>query len=207
VKLRDVVTTGLMLALVATGCSHATSGSPLPSGITDIGGPPVTSAPPPPPDWSPEDVAPQSQQQAQDTVLASLRRTLQALPPGTVLDGSRYASAGHNSFCEDSPADPDNAPVRFHTIGDLTLPTGITAAQAIQVVGDTWRSWGWYVLHRDGFPAPNQFGYAPDGYRIQITAANQPPDGPPTVQASSPCFPKSVARDDIAIPAVVTAAG
>ncbi|MDT5253713.1 MAG: hypothetical protein QOH07_2667 [Mycobacterium sp.] len=159
----------------------------------------MTSAPPPPPGWNPKDVVPQSQQQAQDTPLDYLKRTLAALPQRSVLDATRYGSAGHNSWCEDEPADPKNAPSRFHTIGDFTFAPGTDFDAMVRRVGDTWRSWGWYVYERDGFQKPNEFGYAPDGYRMQIEAASTPGYAP-TLEASTPCFPASIAKDGIAFP-------
>lgn len=138
-----------------------------------------------------------SQQQIQDTVLGQLRRTLAALPPGTVLDSTRFAGAGHNSYCDDDDSGA-SGPMRFHTIGDLRTPDG---ADAVAAVGEIWRGWGWQVVERDGFGKPNRFGYAPDGYRIQIVSART--GYPPTVQASSPCFPRRIARDDIPVPEVL----
>jgi hypothetical protein len=35
--------------------------------------------------------------------------------------------------------------------------------------GDIWKSWGWYVMERDGFREPNRFGYARDGYSLCLT--------------------------------------
>lgn len=49
------------------------------------------------------------------------------------------------------------------------------------------------MIERDGFEKPNQFGYFPDGYHIQIKAA-YPPDYPPTIVATSPCFPGDLRR-------------
>lgn len=44
-------------------------------------------------------------------------------------------------------------------------------------------------MERDGFRKPNQFGYGPDGYRMQIVIPAQ--DGyPPTLAGSSPRFPR-----------------
>jgi hypothetical protein len=163
----------------------------------------MTSAPPPPPGWNPKDIVPESQQQAQDAVISYLRRTLAALPAGTVIDAGRYAGAGHNSYCDDNDSSP-TAPMRFHTIGELTLPAGSDGADLVKTTGDIWRSWGWYVYERDGFRKPNEFGYSPDGYRIQIVTAAR--DGyPPTVQASSPCFSRQIARDDIPVPELLEA--
>ena len=196
------------LAVVAVlgGCSsnEGSLGPSVPSGATEIGGQPVTSAPPPPQGWNPKDVIPTSQQQAQDTLVGYLKRTLQALPPGAVLDSAGYAGPGHNIGCEDEPKDPKTAPVHFQTVGDLTVPGSADPNATITKVGDVWRSWGWYVFERDGFTKPNQFGYAPDGYRLQIVASN-PPNYPPTLQGSTPCFPADIATDDVDYPPRLTA--
>lgn len=146
----------------------------------------------------PKDVVPESQQQAQDTVVGLLKKTLSALPAGTVLDATRYGVAGSNSFCDDNDTKP-TAPKHFQTIGELKLPQGTDPAATISKVGETWRSWGWRVEERDGFHKPNQFGYGPDGYRLQIIVAAR--EGyPPTLQASTPCFPGNIARDDVDFP-------
>lgn len=120
-----------------------------------------------------------------------------------MLDASRYVGAGHNSSCDDNPGGP-NPPTRFNTIGDLKFPPGTDLRKTITATGGIWRSWGWYVTERDGFRKPNQFGYGPDGYRLQVVTAAR--EGyPPTLQGSSPCFPGELARDDIPIPAVLKA--
>lgn len=162
----------------------------------------MTSAPPPPPGWNPKDVVPQSQQQAQDTLRDYLTRTLRDLPAGVVLDATRYGSAGNNSWCDDEPADPKNAPSHFQTVGDLTLPPGTDPDAIVQRAGDIWRSWGWYVYQRDGFRQPNQFGYSPDGYRLQIVTPGRP-GYPPTLSGSTPCFPAAIAHDGVPFPTII----
>jgi hypothetical protein len=162
----------------------------------------MTSLPPGPDGWNPKEVVPQSQQQAQDTVYGYLKRTVDALPAGTLLDGARYGKAGSNNYCDDNATTP-SSPMHFQTIGQLTFPPGTDLNATIAKVGDIWRGWGWQVLERDGFRKPNQFGYGPDGYRLQIVAAAR--EGyPPTVQAISPCFPGTIARDDVAFPNQIT---
>jgi hypothetical protein len=128
----------------------------------------MTSAPPPPHGWSLQEVVPHSEQQAQDTLIDYLKRTLATLPPGTVVDSDGYASSGQTSWCEDEPKDPKNAPVHLQTTGDVKVPGGMDPKVLIAKVGDVWRSWGWYVFERAGFKQPNLFGYGPDGYRLQI---------------------------------------
>jgi hypothetical protein len=186
-----------------TGCSRAGElGPPTPTGVTDIGGSPMTSTPSPPPGWAPKDVVPQSQQQAQDTLLGYLQRTLQALPAGTVLDATRYAGIGSgNVGCDDNATSP-NAPMQFGATGDLKLPAASDSAEIVAKIGDIWRGWGWHVIERDGFRKPNQFGYAPDGYLLQVVTAGR--EGyPPTLEGSTPCFPGELARNDIPFPEVL----
>lgn len=191
------------LYLGLTGCSNDPDlGPPTPTGATDIGGPPMTSSPPP--GWSLETVVPQTQEQAQDTLVGYLQRTLQALPPGTKFDTGRYSGTGHNNSCDDNFTGPGRPPTNFSTVVDITFPPGTDIRATITKTGDIWRSWGWYVYERDGFEKPNQFGYAPDGYRLQIVAA-YPPEFPPTLSAISPCFPGEIAREGIPFPAVLPA--
>lgn len=207
-ELRLLVTAGRLLAVVclagavAAGCGDPPLGPPVPSGATAIGGPPVTSAPPPPAGWELKEAVPQSQQQAQSVLIGYLKRTLAALPPGTVFDSTGYASAGQTPWCEDEPKDPKKAPVHLQTIGDVKVPGGMDPAALIANVGEAWRSWGWYVFERDGFTKPNQFGYGPDGYRLQIEMSN-PPSYPPALTAISPCFPGELVRQDLTFPTTV----
>jgi hypothetical protein len=150
-------------------------------------------------------VVPQSQQQAQDTVYGYLKRTLDALPPGTVLDATPYGSASITSSCDDNDSSP-TAPRYFSTHGQLKFPAGTDNVAAVAKVGDIWRSWGWRVIERDGFRKPNQFGYGPDGYRLQVVSAS-PTTYPPTMDAISPCYPGSLARNDIAFPIKIASGG
>ena len=124
------------------------------------------------------------------------------MPPGSTIDASRYGAAGHNSYCDDNDSSAD-APMYFHTIGELTPPVG-AHTDLVTNAGELWRSWGWYVIERDGFTKPNRFGYAPDGYRLQIESAAQP-GYPPSIEGSSPCFRGGIARDDIPTPTVIRA--
>ena len=62
--------------------------------------------------------------------------------------------------------------------------------------------YGITVMKCDGFEKPNEFGYFPDGYHIQIKAAC-PPDYPPTIVATSPCFPGDIRRDGLPVPKVI----
>lgn len=199
----SLVGVAALSALVACG-QHSDLGPSVPTGATQIGGSPMTSAPPPPAGWNPHTITPTSQQQAQDTVVGYLKKTLAALPPGTILDATRYGGAGSNAPCQDNPTGPGKPPTEFSTIGDLKLPAGTNPNDAIAQIGDIWKSWGWHVIERDGFQKPNRFGYAPDGYSLQIEAAN-PPGSPPTVNGITPCYPGDLQRDDLPIPKIVQA--
>jgi hypothetical protein len=183
---------GVVLAIaLVTACGHH---SPI------LGGPPMSSAPPPP-GWKVRPVIPTSQQQAQDTVIGYLKKTLHTLPAGTVFDRSRYAGSG-NTPCNDEPTGVP--PNEFSDMRDAVFPPGTDLDAMIAKTGDIWKGWGWYVLERDGFRKPNRFGYAPDGYSLQIVAAN-PAGYPPTITGVSPCFPGELARDDLPVPVVLKA--
>jgi hypothetical protein len=198
---RVTIFVAALTAAALSGCNdvHRQNAQP-----ADKGGHSMTSATPgPPPEWKVREAIPQSQEQAQDTVVGYLRRTLTPLPPGTVIDGSRYLGPGVTAYCDDNDSSP-TAPRRFDTIGELSLPPGSESVDLIAKVGETWRSWGWYVVERDGFTKPNRFGYAPDGYRLQIETASQQ-GYPPAIQGSSPCFPGTIAREGIPIPVVIRA--
>jgi hypothetical protein len=164
----------------------------------------MTSTPAPPPGWESHVAVPTSQQQAQDTVLGYLRKTLNGLPEGTVIDATRYGRAGTTAPCNDAPL-ATNPPEEFSTIGQLK-PPGDDFDQIIAVVGDTWKTWGWWVFERNDFRKPNRFGYGPDGYILQIKVSS-PPGHPPTIIASSPCFPNEISRDDLPFPRMITAGG
>lgn len=69
-------------------------------------------------------------------------------------------------------------------------------ADLIHQTWELWKGWGWHVLERGGFSKPNRFGYAPDGYVLQI-AARPDPTQPPSLIASSPCFPQSRRDSDV----------
>ena len=145
----------------------------------------MTSASPRPPGWTQRPVIPASQQQARDTIIGYLKKTLQALPPGTRLDATRYSGGTNTPPCKD--VDTGKPPVSFATIGELNLPAGVDPVGIVARVGDAWKSWGWYVVERDGFRKPNRFGYSPDGYILQILAKD-PVSDPPTLKGDSPCF-------------------
>jgi hypothetical protein len=192
-----------LLVMLATGCGqHNRLGPTIPTGATILGGPAMTSASPPPPGWTERPVVPTSQQQAQDTVLGYLKKTLRALPPGTALDATRYSGGTNTAPCQD--VETGTSPSNFTTIGELKLPPGTSPDPVIATAGDTWKSWGWYVIERDGFYKPNRFGYGPDGYRLQIMAAPQP-GYPPSLQGISPCFPADLPNDRSSFPMVLRA--
>lgn len=134
-------------------------------------------------------VVPGSQRQAQDTISRHLSDTVNAMPTGSTLDGTRYIVGDGTSFCEDNPSG-DDPPVRVTDWRDVEPPAGTDFGALIGQTGEVWKSWGWQVLERDGFDKPNRFGYTPDGYVLQISARPDPTQ-PPSLIASSPCFPES----------------
>lgn len=145
---------------------------------------------------------PTSQEEAQNTVIGYIQQTVNALAPGADVDGSRYSGAGSGiAYCEDEPKNED-APVSFSFWGDLHLPPNADANSVISQIGDIWKHRGWQVLEREGFEKPNRFGYAPDGYVLQVKAA-YPPNSPPTLIGSSPCFPGNLRKGDIPFPTVI----
>jgi hypothetical protein len=189
--------------LMTLSC-HAGSplGPPTPTGATNLGGPAMTSTPPTPPGWQVHVAVPTSQQQAQDTVLGYLKKTLGALPAGIVFDASRYSGGTNAVPCNDAPGNT-NPPVQFAATGDLKLPAGVDGGKLIAEVGDVWKSWGWWVFERDGMYKPNRSGFSPDGYELHIGMPGLL--GPPNISGSSPCFPHDIARDDLPFPATITA--
>jgi hypothetical protein len=162
----------------------------------------MESAPPPPPGWKSQPVIPKSQQQAQDTVIGYLKKTLQSLPAGTTLDATRYSGGTNTVPCKDVTS--GTPPQEFSTVGDLKPPPGTDLEAIVAKAGDIWKSWGWFVYERDGFYKPNRFGYAPDGYSLSIEATSRP-DYPPTLGGVSPCFPPDLPNDRSPFPMILTA--
>jgi hypothetical protein len=137
---------------------------------------------------------PTSQREAQDTVTRYLQDTIDALPKGASLDGTRYAIGDGTNYCEDDPSGED-APVHVEDWRDMTLPPGTDFAALVDQTGEIWKTWGWKVIERDGFSKPNRFGYAPDGYTLQIESREDPTQ-PPSLIGSSPCFPGNLRSAD-----------
>ncbi|MDF2825891.1 MAG: hypothetical protein K0R68_3299 [Mycobacterium sp.] len=159
----------------------------------------MTSAPPPPPGWRLDPVVPGSQEQAQDTVIDYLIRTVEQMAPGVAFDGTRYRVGSGNRSCEDNPTGPVAPEMMYTDVREVVLPAGRDPVAVIGEVGEIWRSWGWYVFQREDFPVPNQFGYGPDGYRLQIESSS-PPGAPPVISGISPCFAGELAGDELEIP-------
>lgn len=130
---------------------------------------------------------PASQREAQETVLRYLQRTVDAMPPGSTLDGTRYVPGGETRHCDDDPNGP-NAPVRFSDWRDVKVTQEVDFHSLINKIGEVWKGWGWTVIEREGYEKPNRFGYAPDGYVFEIVVS-YPPSYPPSVIGASPCFP------------------
>lgn len=192
----------LLAAAVLAACSstnptnHTGAGPTAPSGATIIPGGPLEPTP-----IAPSPKIPKSEQEAQDSALRYLQKTVDGLPPGTVLDMSDTIG-GSNLGCDDNYTGPGPGPTEFSLFANVIGPAGVKPADLIAHAGELWRSWGITVMERDGFEKPNQFGYVPDGYHIQIKAA-YPPDYPPTIVATSPCFPGALRQDGLPVPKVI----
>ena len=128
------VATLLVSAIVAACGQHRPPGPPVPTG---------------------RPVVPTSQQQAQDTVLGYLKKTLAAFPSGTVFDRARYAGSG-NAPCNDEPTGVP--PNEFSDIRDAIFPPDTDPDAMIAKVGEIWQGWGWYVRERDGFGETEPIG-------------------------------------------------
>ncbi|WP_374023222.1 hypothetical protein [Mycobacterium sp. HNNTM2301] len=154
---------------------------------------------------APSPKVPASQEEAQNMVVRYIQKTVDALPPGTNVDGTRYSGVGSGiAYCEDEPKDK-NSPVNYSYWGDLNLPQGTDVDAVFSQVENIWKAWGWQVLERQGFEKPNRFGYAPDGYVVQIKAA-YPPGSPPTIIGTSPCFPGNLRKEGTPVPTVINQA-
>ncbi|WP_421841280.1 hypothetical protein [Mycobacterium sp.] len=162
----------------------------------------MTSFVPRPPGWKPHLEIPTSQKQAQDTIIGYLQQTINALPPGISFEHSR-GYGGSSSPCQDDPVpDPTYA---FADWRWVVIPPGIDPTTVITHAGNIWRSWGWWAGQREDWSRkPNQFGYAPNGYTLQIEAPGEP-GKPLTIIGGTPCFPGDIAQDNIPTPDVITA--
>ncbi|ORV44779.1 hypothetical protein AWC02_14775 [Mycolicibacter engbaekii] len=123
------------------------------------------------------------------------------MPAGTTLDASRFGDATSTAGCDDNDTSP-TAPKNLDTWGDLNFPRGNDTASIVAQTGEIWKSWGWYVIEREGFYKPNRFGYAPDGYKLQIMARYRP-DQAPGLSGVSPCFPGDVPKERTPFPQVL----
>ncbi|MCP2627137.1 hypothetical protein NLB33_30275 [Mycolicibacterium smegmatis] len=150
---------------------------------------------------APSPKVPGSQQEAQEMVLHYLQRTVDGLPPGTILDSSDTRGGG-NRACDDDYTGPGPGPTAFSVWTHVVGSPDTKPADLIARTGELWRSWGIQVMERDGFEKPNQFGYPDDGYRVQIEAA-YPPEYPPTLVVTSPCFAGDLRQDGIPFPKVI----
>ena len=142
---------------------------------------------------------PASQQQAQETILAMLQKTVDILPTGSVLDGSRYRIGTMAHSCEDDPVGTTSAE-HVEDWRDVQLPDAADAHAVIKQTADAWRRWGWHVMERDGFERPNRFGYSPDGYALHLEARS---NGDPLLVGSSPCFSNGLQEETPRNPALI----
>ena len=195
-----------LIAALVCGCGSPTrpqaqpqTDSTAPSGPTvitlDMKGAPVTVSP---------NIT--SQRQAQEALYGYMRKTLQALPPGIILDNTRYGGGG-TAACDDR-VDSENAPVDFADFRDMHTPPGIDYNDLIAKVGDIWKSWGWGVEEREDDNKPNRYGRSPDGYSLSIMGyTGQFAGYPPSMTGGTPCFSPNLKDDHVPRPTLITSDG
>ena len=99
---------------------------------------------------APSPKIPKSQQEAHDSVVQYLQKTVDGLPPGTVIDASDTIG-GSNLGCDDNYTGPGPGPTEFSLFAHVVGPPGPKPADLIARAGELWRSWGIKVMERDGF--------------------------------------------------------
>lgn len=133
----------------------------------------------------------------QQEVVGYLEKTVNALPPGTYLDGSAMPVGGRTAGCPD--ADPAKPTVRFEiSMTVVTSPPMRSDAIASQAAA-LWRSWGVPITTTRGAARPGWTAEPRPGYRLQIAA-----DQPPTISVASVCFPDDAVLRDLPFPAVIS---
>lgn len=119
VRVAAVIAAAMLLSACSTSspsASTSTGGSSAATGATEIPGGPTESIP-----TASSPKIPVSRQEAQDAVVHYLQATIDALPKGTTLDGSRYIVGDGTAYCEDNPSG-DGAPVHVEDWRDMSLP-------------------------------------------------------------------------------------
>jgi hypothetical protein len=192
---RTVVPAALTVLAVVAGCASPPSGptpshAPVASHVTKAKAVPTPARPTNTPTPSPiAVVTPKDQQAAQDGVDKYLVQTLDALPKGTTLDGTRYVDGPGTVGCDD-------AGVRLQDQRDVDTPADTDYGRLVATTGDLWRQWGWTVDDPDDQGRPDRVGHTPDGYTVSIEGA-QDPKQRPTMVGSSPCFAAGLRENDI----------
>lgn len=182
--------TTLFVAPIAAGCGSSSapeaSRQSAPTSASTASAP---AASPPSPTSVAAPKVPGDQQDALAGVDKYLRQTLDALPKGTTLDGTRYVDGPGAVPCDD-------AMFRVQDPRDVDAPPGTDVIRLVTTTGDLWRQWGWNVDDADEEGRPSREGNAPDGYVVRITAAQDPKQRASLI-GSSPCFPASLRENDI----------
>lgn len=62
----------------------------------------------------------------------------------------------------------------FTDVRQVLLPSGTDTVGVISEVGSIWRSWGWHVFERDGFPARTSSATAPMGTGCRSNLLTRP---------------------------------
>lgn len=193
---RIVVLAALTTLFVTAGCASSASEPAAPhrqAASAEPTAPVVNSVTPPspsaPPTSSTAVKVPADQQDAQDGVTKYLQQTLDALPKGATLDGTRYVTGPGAVRCDDGT-------VQVQDPRDVDAPPDTDVTRLVATTGELWRQWGWNVDDAPDQGRPNRVGRTPDGYQVRIEAAADPKRRP-TMVGSSPCFAAGLRENDI----------
>ncbi|ADG99009.1 conserved hypothetical protein [Segniliparus rotundus DSM 44985] len=146
-----------------------------------------------------------TRQQAQETLYAYMRRTLQAVPTIIALDNTRYGGAGGGVDTCDDRIDSENSPIHYYDSRDMQVAEKTDFADLVRKTGDVWRSWGWRVEERENSEKPNRVGTSPDGYILSIEIRPSRFAGyPPSFTGDTPCFSPRFRHDDVPVPTTIT---
>jgi hypothetical protein len=189
---RAYVLVALTTALVVlAGCGAQHDATPPVQKPASAAAPPAAGAPaPPPPPSGPK--VPATQQDAQDNVTHYLQQTLDALPKGATLDGTRYALDPSTV-----PCDGPNATIRVQDSRDVDLPPDTDPARVVTSASDFFGAQqGWTVDTGDDQGKPSRVAHTPDGYTVRVDTTGDAGQRP-TLVGLSPCFPAGLREDDV----------
>lgn len=141
-----------------------------------------------------------SRPHVQKAVVDYLEKTINALPPGSYLDGSAMPVGGSTVSC--AGTDPASPMVRFEVSMTVVRSAPIQADQITAAIVALWRSWGVHVAEDQNTGWPGWSADTIAGYHLHIDADHR--DRPPVVSVSSICFPDDVVLRDLPFPSVIS---